>query len=77
MRLRATAMAIVNSVMQAVAGSGTQQDHLRAKLSLQNATEQPARFPHASTQILQVMAGECGQPRLSQFNIEHIATWDH
>ena len=87
--LGADGIAIANSAMQAIgcvaaricntnncpAGIATQQAHLRAKLNVQKSAEQLARFLHASTELMVVMARACGHHHLNQFSSDDITTW--
>ena len=87
--LGADGVALANSAMQAIgcvaarmcntnncpAGIATQQEHLRARLGVQNAAERLARFLTASVELMQVMARACGHAHLSQFNPNDITTW--
>jgi glutamate synthase domain-containing protein 2 len=89
MCLGADGIAVANSAMQAIgcvaaricntnncpAGIATQQEHLRAKLNIDRAAEQLARFLYASAELMQVMARACGHTHLNQFNAEDITTW--
>lgn len=87
--LGADGVAISNSAMQSIgcvaarmcntnncpAGIATQKPELRAKLNVEKASEQLARFFNASVELMQVIARACGHNHLSQFNQEDITTW--
>lgn len=87
--LGADGIAVANSAMQAIgcvaaricntnncpAGIATQQESLRAKLNVENAAQQLARFLQASVELMQVMARACGHAHLNQFNADDITTW--
>ena len=57
------------------AGIATQQKHLRAKLNIEKAAQQLARFLRASVELMQVMSRACGHTHLNQFNADDITTW--
>ena len=87
--LGADGIAIANSAMQAIgcvaaricntnncpAGIATQQEHLRAKLSVEKSAQQLARFLTASVELMQVMARACGHTHFNQFNLNDLTTW--
>ena len=87
--LGADGVAIANSAMQAIgcvaaricntnncpAGIATQQEHLRARLNVDQSAQQLARFLNASVELMQVMARACGHTHLNQFQAEDITTW--
>jgi len=89
MCLGADGIAIANSAMQAIgcvaaricntnncpAGIATQQGHLRARLNIDKAAQQLARFLGASVGLMQVMARACGHTHLNQFNADDLTTW--
>ena len=89
MCLGADGIAIANSAMQAIgcvaaricntnncpAGIATQQGHLRARLNIDTASQQLARFLAASVGLMQVIARACGHTHLNQFNTDDLTTW--
>lgn len=89
MCLGADGVAIANSAMQAIgcvaarmcntnlcpAGVATQRPELRAKLDIERGAERLARFLHASTELMKVLARACGHDHLSQFEKEDITSW--
>ncbi|MBL4832028.1 MAG: CDGSH iron-sulfur domain-containing protein [Aliivibrio sp.] len=89
MALGADGVAISNSAMQAIgcvaarmcntnncpAGIATQKPELRAKLNVQQSSQQLGRFFSASIELMQVMARACGHDHLNQFNQNDLATW--
>lgn len=89
MAMGADAIALSNSVMQAVGciaarmcnsnncpvGIATQKPELRKRLDIQTGAENLARFFAACTELMQVLARACGHASLSDFNPHDIATW--
>jgi glutamate synthase domain-containing protein 2 len=90
MALGADGVALANSAMQAIgcvgaricnsnncpAGIATQRPELRQRLNVERSAGQLASFLTASVQLMQVMARACGHARLSDFNVDDIATFD-
>ncbi len=89
MCLGADGIAIANAAIQAVgcvgarichtnncpSGVATQQEHLRARLNVDESAARLARFLTASVELMKVMARACGHTRLSQFSCDDITTW--
>ena len=53
----------------------TQKPELRKRLDVQIGAEKLARFFHASTELIQVMARACGHDDMSKLNINDLTTW--
>jgi len=89
MALGADGVAVSNSAMQAIgcvgarmcntnncpAGIATQKPELRAKLKVEAASAQLARFFGASVELMQVLARACGHDSLSGFCADDITAW--
>ncbi|MDY0165959.1 MAG: glutamate synthase-related protein [Thermoguttaceae bacterium] len=89
MCLGADGIAIANAAIQAVgcvgarichtnncpSGIATQQEHLRARLDVDESPARLARFLTASVELMKVMARACGHTRLSEFSRDDITTW--
>lgn len=87
--LGADGVAISNAAMQAIgciaarmcntnncpAGIATQKPELRAKLKVDNAANQLARFLESCATLMQVMARACGHDHLNKFNQHDLTTW--
>jgi glutamate synthase domain-containing protein 2 len=87
--LGADGIAIANSAMQAIGclgmrachtnncpvGIATQQEHLRARLPVQEAAERLARFLTASVELVKVLARACGHDHLTEFNRDDLTTF--
>ena len=87
--LGADGIAVANSAMQAIGcvaaricntnncpvGIATQQEHLRAKLNIENSAQQLARFLKSSVELMTVMARACGHTHLNQFDSADVTTW--
>jgi len=87
--LGADGVAIANAAIQAVgcvaarichtnncpSGIATQQEHLRARLDVEQSAARLARFLAASVELMQVMARACGRAHLNQFNQRDLVTW--
>ncbi len=85
----ADGIAIANSAMQAIgcigarmcntnncpAGIATQKPELRARLDVEHAAQRLARFLHASTELMKVLARACGHSHLGQFGREDVTSW--
>ncbi len=88
--LGADAIAISNSALQAIGclgmrachsnacpvGIATQQEHLRARLPIDEAAQRLARFLGATVELMQVLARACGHSHLDQLSIDDITTFD-
>lgn len=57
-------------------GIATQQDHLRARLVIDEAATRLARFFQSSVELMQVLARACGHTHLSQFCLDDLTTWE-
>jgi glutamate synthase domain-containing protein 2/nitrite reductase/ring-hydroxylating ferredoxin subunit len=89
MALGADGIAVSNSALQAIGclgmracntnncpvGIATQQEHLRARLPVDEAAERLARFFTASVELMSVMARACGHRSLSDFTINDLTTF--
>jgi glutamate synthase domain-containing protein 2 len=88
--LGADAVAVSNAAMQAIGcigmracntnncpvGIATQQEHLRARLPVDAATERLHRFFEATTELMCVLARAMGHSALAQFSPEDLTTFD-
>ena len=88
--LGADAVAVSNSAMQAIGcigmrachtnncpvGIATQQEHLRARLPVDEAADRLVRFFEATTALMKVLARACGHTRLDQFCTDDLTTFD-
>jgi len=88
--LGADAVAVSNAAMQAIGclgmracatdncpvGIATQQEHLRARLPVEEAAGRLHRFLEAATALMCVMARACGHSRLDEFTIDDLTTFD-
>jgi glutamate synthase domain-containing protein 2 len=89
MCLGADGVAIANSAMQAVgciaarmcntnncpAGIATQKPELRKRLDVDRGARRLARFLHAATELMKVLARACGHSHLRQFEKDDITSW--
>lgn len=87
--LGADGIAVANSAMQAIGciaarichtnncptGITTHRKELRARLQVDVAAARLARFFHASTELMKVMARACGHDTLAGFNADDLTTW--
>jgi len=87
--LGADGIAVANAAIQAMGcvaaricntnncptGIATQQDELRARLNVNEASARLARFLTASVELMKVMARACGHTHLRQFCRGDITTW--
>jgi glutamate synthase domain-containing protein 2/rubrerythrin len=87
--LGADGIAIANAALQAIgcvaaricntnncpSGIATQNEELRARLNIDEASARLARFLGASVELMKVMARACGHTHFSQFNLNDITTW--
>jgi len=90
MALGADAIAVSNAAIQAIGcigmracntnncpvGITTQQEHLRARLPVDEAAQRLARFFAATTELVQVLARAMGHASLSGFTIDDLTTFD-
>ena len=88
--LGADAIAVSNSAMQAIGcigmracnsdncpvGIATQQEHLRARLPVDEAAERLHKFFCASVELMSVLARACGHTHLSEFCTDDLTTFD-
>lgn len=87
--LGADGVAVSNAAMQAIgcvgarmcntnncpAGIATQKPELRAKLKVDTAAEQLARFFEASVELMAVLARACGHASMADFDANDITAW--
>ena len=87
--LGADGIAVSNAALQAIGcigmracntnncpvGIATQQEHLRARLPVDEASQRLARFFAASTELMQVLARACGHRSLAGFVIDDLTTF--
>jgi len=87
--LGADAIAVSNVALQAIGcvgmrachtdncpvGIATQKPHLRARLPVQRAAEQLARYLGAITELMVVLARACGHDSLSHFTPKDLTSW--
>ena len=88
--LGADAVAIANSAIQAIGclgmrachtnncpvGIATQQEHLRARLPVDEAAHRLDNFLRATVELMQVLARACGHDHLSHFSRDDLSTFD-
>jgi len=88
--LGADAVALSNAAMQAIGclgmracntnncpvGIATQQEHLRARLPVDEAAERLRRFLQASSELMSVLARACGHVHLNEFTTNDLTTVD-
>ena len=89
MALGADGIAIANSAIQAIGcvgmracntnncpvGIATQQEHLRARLPVDEAAHRLARFLEASVDLMKVLARACGHHHLNEFTPNDLTTF--
>lgn len=87
--LGADGIAVANAAIQAIgciaaricdtnncpSGIATQQEHLRARLNIDDSATRLNRFLSASVELMKVMARACAHTHLNQFAAKDIATW--
>ena len=87
--LGADGVAVANSAMQAIGclgmracdsnncpvGIATQKDDLRARLMVEEAADNLARFFDATVELMEVMARACGHDALTDFERRDLVTW--
>ena len=56
-------------------GIATQDERLRRRLPVDEAARRLARFLHAATELMCVLARACGHTRLGDFQREDLTTW--
>lgn len=88
--LGADAIAVSNAAMQAVGcigmracntdncpvGIATQQEHLRARLPVEEAGERLTRYFESAVDLMQVLARACGHTHTNQFTLDDLTTFD-
>ena len=88
--LGADGIAVSNAAMQAIGcigmrachtdncpvGIATQQEHLRARLPIEEAAARLARFFESSVELMSTLARACGHTRLDQLSIDDLTTFD-
>jgi len=88
--LGADGVALSNSALQAIGcvgmracntnncpvGIATQQEHLRARLPVDEAAQRLARFFEASVELMQLLARATGHSSLSGFSLDDLTTFD-
>ena len=87
--LGADGVAVSNAAMQAIGclgmrachtnncpvGIATQQEHLRARLPVDEAAHRLDRFLRASVDLMTLLARACGHTHLNQLVIDDLTTW--
>ncbi len=87
--LGADAIALSNAALQAIGclgmracntnncpvGIATQQEHLRARLPVNEAAQRLARFFGAATELMQVLARACGHHHLREFTTNDLTSF--
>jgi glutamate synthase domain-containing protein 2/nitrite reductase/ring-hydroxylating ferredoxin subunit len=88
--LGADGIAVANAAMQAIGcigmracntdncpvGVATQQEHLRARLPVQEAAMRLTRFLSSSVELMKVLARACGHGHLGEFTVDDLVTVD-
>ena len=89
MALGADAVALANSAIQAIGclgmrachtnncpvGIATQKPHLMARLEVEKAARQLARFFETSIELMKILARACGHTHLNQLSLDDLVTW--
>ncbi len=89
MALGADGVAVSNAAIQAIGclgmrachtnncpvGIATQQEHLRARLPVDEAAHRLARFFTASVELMKLLARACGHTHLKELNRDDLTTW--
>ncbi|MCB0990193.1 MAG: glutamate synthase, partial [Acidimicrobiales bacterium] len=57
-------------------GIATQQEHLRARLDVEQSAAQLASFLTSSVELMKVLARACGHDSLSDFEASDLTTFD-
>jgi glutamate synthase domain-containing protein 2/nitrite reductase/ring-hydroxylating ferredoxin subunit len=87
--LGADAVAVSNTALQAIGcvgmrachtdncpvGIATQKPHLRARLPVERAADQLARYLTSATELMTVLARACGHRSLADFNSTDLTSW--
>jgi glutamate synthase domain-containing protein 2 len=90
MALGADGIAVSNAAMQAIGclgmracqtdncpvGIATQQEHLRARLPVDEAALRLARFFGAAVDLMKELAAACGHERLADFAVSDLTAFD-
>ena len=88
--LGADGVAVANSAIQAIGclgmrachtnncpvGIATQQEHLRARLVIEESARRLNNYLAASVELMQVLARACGHAHLNQFDVDDLTTWN-
>jgi glutamate synthase domain-containing protein 2 len=56
-------------------GIATQQEHLRARLPVDEAAQRLARFLEAAAHLMKILARACGHTHLNQFGKDDLTSW--
>jgi len=56
-------------------GIATQKPHLRARLPVERAADQLARYLISATELMTVLARACGHRSLSEFHSTDLTSW--
>jgi glutamate synthase domain-containing protein 2 len=89
MALGADGVAVSNAAIQAIGcigmrachtnncpvGIATQQEHLRARLPVDEAAHRLARFFESSVELMMILARACGHTHLNQFSADDLTSW--
>ncbi|MFC1535640.1 glutamate synthase-related protein, partial [Candidatus Neomarinimicrobiota bacterium] len=89
MALGADGVAVSNAALQAIGcigmrachtnncpvGIATQQEHLRARLPVDEAAQRLARFLEAAVSLMKTLARACGHTHLNQFGKDDLTSW--
>lgn len=89
MALGADGVAVANSAIQAIGclgmracdsnncpvGIATQEEGLRDRLVVDEAAQGLARFFHATTDLMKVLARACGHDSLAEFDRDDLSAW--
>ena len=87
--LGADAIAVSNAALQAIGclgmracqtnncpvGIATQQEHLRARFSVEKSAQQLCNYFTATVELMKVLARGCGHAHLSEFVRTDLTTW--
>ena len=56
-------------------GIATQEEHLRARLPIDEAAERLERFFGATVELMKLLARACGHRRLGALDVRDLTTW--
>jgi glutamate synthase domain-containing protein 2 len=87
--LGADGVAVSNAALQAIGcigmrachtnncpvGIATQQEHLRARLPVNEAAQRLARFLESAAHLMKILARACGHTHLNQFEKDDLTSW--